>query len=369
MRVAVYNVENMFERPAAMNLTNWDAGRPVLEDFSELCHLIEKPAYTAADKDRIIEIMDEHRGLLSHRVSRFLRLREYRGKLTKKVGGEHQVVPNGRAEWIGWFELVEESVKATAIANTARIVRDVAADVFCFVEADDRIALKRFNSDILPAVGGAAFDQVMLIDGNDARGIDVGIATRRDFPIRSIVSHVHDQDDAGTVFSRDCAEYLVRMPGGEHMLLLVNHFKSKGYGSSASSNKKRTRQAARVRAIYDERRDEGHTLIAVLGDLNDVPDSDPLKPLVADGSDLVDVMAHPTFEPDGRPGTHGNGTKGAKLDYILMSAPLADRVTRAGIDRRGIFAGANGTLFPHLPEIKTRLDSASDHAALWIDVG
>jgi endonuclease/exonuclease/phosphatase family metal-dependent hydrolase len=367
MRIATYNVENMFERPAAMNLPEWEDGRPVLEDFAELSNLIAKTIYTPEDKERILEIMSGYPGLLPNRVSGFLRLREYRNKLTKKIANKHQVAVNGRDDWIGWFELVEEPVKAAAIDNTGRIVREVAADILCIVEADDRTALRRFNTEILPRVDATPYDHVMLIDGNDDRGIDVGLLTRESFPIKSMISHVHDRDDVGTIFSRDCAEYLIPLEGGEHLLLLVNHFKSKGFGSQTSSNKKRKRQATRVRDIYQARLAEGHDLIAVLGDLNDVPDSDPLAPLVADGSDLTDVMVHAAFTSDGRPGTHGNGTKSGKLDYILMSPALSGRVTAAGIERRGVWGGVNGTLFPHLPEMLTRKDSASDHAALWVE--
>ena len=50
-----------------------------------------------------------------------------------------------------------------------------------------------------------------------------------------------------------------------------------------------------------------------------------------------------------------------------MSPALAARVTHAGIERRGVFGGQNGTLFPHLPEITTAVEAASDHAALFID--
>jgi endonuclease/exonuclease/phosphatase family metal-dependent hydrolase len=185
--------------------------------------------------------------------------------------------------------------------------------------------------------------------------------------IQSIVSHVDDTDAAGVIYSRDCAEYHMTLPAGERLVLLVNHFKSKGFGSQASSNAKRKRQATRTRAIYEQRKADGHTLLAVVGDLNDTPDSTPLGPLVANGSDLVDVMVHGTFVSDGRPGTHGNGTKSGKLDYVLMSPALAARVTNAGIERRGVFGGQNGTLFPHLPEITTAVEAASDHAALFID--
>jgi hypothetical protein len=86
-----------------------------------------------------------------------------------------------------------------------------------------------------------------------------------------------------------------------------------------------------------------------------------------DGSDLVDVMVHPAFVGDGRPGTFGNGTASSKLDYILMSPALAARVTAGGVERRGVWGGKNGTLFPHLPEITKAIEAASDHAALFVD--
>jgi endonuclease/exonuclease/phosphatase family metal-dependent hydrolase len=177
---------------------------------------------------------------------------------------------------------------------------------------------------------------------------------------------VDDPDGSNKVFSRDCAEYTIKTPGGKTLLVMVNHFKSKGYGSQAQSNAKRTKQAQRVREIYDERIGQGYNYVAIAGDLNDTPDSSPLAPLLADGA-LVDVMAHARFAGDGRLGTHGNGTKSGKIDYILMSPKLASRVQAAGIERRGVWGGQNGTLFPHFDEIKTAKDAASDHAALWVD--
>jgi hypothetical protein len=106
----------------------------------------------------------------------------------------------------------------------------------------------------------------------------------------------------------------------------------------------------------------------VLGDLNEIPDASPMDPLIRQGSQLTDVMVHPKFVGDGRPGTHGNGTKSSKLDYILMSPKLSDKVTAAGVERKGVWGGKNGTLFPHLPTMKSAVDAASDHAALFIEV-
>jgi hypothetical protein len=51
-----------------------------------------------------------------------------------------------------------------------------------------------------------------------------------------------------------------------------------------------------------------------------------------------------------------------------MSPKLAETVKKAGIERRGVWGGTNGTLFPHFPEIKESKDAASDHAALWVEL-
>jgi exonuclease III len=75
-------------------------------------------------------------------------------------------------------------------------------------------------------------------------------------------------------------------------------------------------------------------------------------------------MHHPNFSGDGRDGKYGNGTKDHKIDYILISPQLASRVRVCGIDRRGVWGGKYGDLFPHFPEIKTGKDATSDHAAL-----
>lgn len=141
----------------------------------------------------------------------------------------------------------------------------------------------------------------------------------------------------------------------------------KGYGKPEESNAKRKRQATRVREIYEERLAEGYEYIAIAGDLNENPDKDPLKPLLGANSNLTDVMSHDKFISDGRPGTFLNGNASDKLDYILMSPKLSKRVQKCGIERRGVWGGKNGTLFPHLPQVESSKDAASDHAALWVD--
>ncbi|MDD5222451.1 MAG: endonuclease/exonuclease/phosphatase family protein [bacterium] len=369
MRLATFNVENMFERAKALNLGSWTEGKTVLEDFNRLNTLIQESVYTEEIKAELLDIMKRHKGLIKDGNSEFLRLRDVRGKfLYRPKNGPVEIGAGGRNDWIGWFDLEREPVKETATENTARIIGMLNADILCVVEAEDRIGLKRFNDAVIQKVGANSFGSVMLIDGNDDRGIDVGIMVRSEFEIALMKSHVDDKDTKGTIFSRDCAEYEVKTAQGNKLLLLINHFKSKGYGRSDESAAKRLRQATRVRQIYDERIAEGYKYIAIAGDLNEMPDESPMDPLLRKGSDLTDIMTHPKFIGDGRPGTHGNGTKSAKLDYILMSPKLSEKVTNGGLERRGVWGGKNGTLFPHIPTIEMEMDAASDHAALWAEI-
>jgi endonuclease/exonuclease/phosphatase family metal-dependent hydrolase len=221
---------------------------------------------------------------------------------------------------------------------------------------------------VLPEVEGEPFDHVMLVDGNDGRGIDVGLLTRADYPILSIRSHVDDRDADGLIFSRDCAEYEIGIPGGQRLWVLINHLKSKGYGTQAGNDAKRLRQTRRIREIYDAHLDAGDTWVAVVGDLNEIPDKAPMDPLLREGSTLKDISSHPTYVNGGRVGTHGNCAPSAKLDYILLSPDLYSKVKSAGIERRGMWGGVNGTLWPHFPEVTSAKEAASDHAALWVDL-
>ncbi|HEX2137100.1 MAG TPA: endonuclease/exonuclease/phosphatase family protein [Microvirga sp.] len=379
MRIAAFNVENLFERARVLNQdqwledpdaasSRWSAGREVLESYSKLNALLRKAVYRAADKAAIVEHL-RCLGLGRSDETEFVILRRNRGALLKRSrSGGIEVVADGREDWIGWLELKKEPVDEVATQNTARVLRDVNADVVVVVEAEHRISLCRFNEQVLEQVGGQPYDHIMLIDGNDERGIDVGLMTRSAAVIESVRSHVDDRGDKGPIFSRDCPEFHLRLPTGEQLIVLANHLKSKGYGSAAQSNARRRLQAARVREIDEQLRRTGAEHVVVAGDLNDTPGSAPLAPLLGDGSDLRDVSEHPSFQSDGRPGTYANGTRSDKIDYVLLSPALFAKVKSGGVHRRGVWGGKRGNLWPIYPEIKHPHQAASDHAAIWADV-
>jgi endonuclease/exonuclease/phosphatase family metal-dependent hydrolase len=367
MRLAVYNVENLFDRAKAMNLGDWESGRAVLEQFAELNKLLGQVEYSDEDRQRMVELMFEL-GLEGSDTGPFVLLRRNRGKLLKRPrSGGIEIIADGRADWAGSLELRYEPINEVSMRNTARVLIDLDADVLGVIEAESRPVLSAFNREVLPALDGTPYRHVMLIDGNDERGIDVGIMTGPNYPVGLMRSHADEwQSNGEPLFSRDCPEFEIATPSGK-LVVLVNHLKSKGYGSPAVSSRKRKAQATRIAEIYRELVAAGTEYVAVIGDLNDTPDSDPLRPLLAE-TDLRDVFEFEDFDTGGYPGTYGGSTASNKIDYMLFSPALFDRITAGGVFRRGMWPGVRPRKWDAYPEITREVEAASDHAALWADL-
>jgi endonuclease/exonuclease/phosphatase family metal-dependent hydrolase len=369
MRIATYNVENLFTRAKALNLDSWTEGRPILENYAELNKLFEEPVYSPDIKARILALLKGF-GLEKVNEGKFVFLRVNRGDLVKRSRFTGtSIVASGRGDWTGWLELKTEIINETATRNTAQVIRDIDPDVLGVVECEGRNALLQFSNTLLPAVGATPFDTAMLIDGNDERGIDVGLMAKRGYVINWMKSHVDDTEEGSRhhIFSRDCPEYGIFTPAGNMVWVLVNHFKSKGYGGQDASDRKRTIQARQVRQIIARLATEGAALIAVMGDLNDTPDSDSLAPLLQD-SGFRDVSEHSAYQTDGHPGTYQRGGAKDKIDYILLSPALYERVQQGGIWRKGVWGPNKHPSWEIYPEMTTSYHAASDHAALWVDV-
>lgn len=376
MRVAALNVENLFDRVRAFNedTTQSDV---VLDAHAKLNKLYEKAAYTASDKAKMLQLMDDL-GILKDDDGPFVLLRKIRGQLiTRPRTGQPSIVANGRDDWVGSCELKTASINETAILNTARVIRDVDADVLAVVEVENRPVLKEFNDKVLshPPVGGTAYAHLMVIDGNDPRGIDVGLMTKQNFEIFGMYSHVHDlKPDGHPIYSRDCPEFEVLTPNGEQLWVVPNHFKSKFGGNNPASKAKRLAQSVRTAEIYQSLIADGFHNVVVLGDLNDKPTSAELAPLL--NTDLKDVSEHPNFvdfEFNANNGNRGIGTFGLgndkdKIDYLLLSPSLFGLVTNAGLFRKGAWPGSSPKRWATYPELERKVHVASDHHAIFVDL-
>src|SRR5215218_4206318 len=58
MKLASYNVENLFQRAHAMNLDTQAEGRAALRMHAQLNGILNKIHYTTADKEKIVSLME-----------------------------------------------------------------------------------------------------------------------------------------------------------------------------------------------------------------------------------------------------------------------------------------------------------------------
>jgi endonuclease/exonuclease/phosphatase family metal-dependent hydrolase len=380
IRIASFNVENLFQRSKALNGDTWDVGQPILAAYREVNELFAADPYTPATRDRIRDLLvaldiyyvNTH-GAVRRRLTKdpkWAWLRKSRGDFDREprdATESVEIVATGRGDWIGWVELAKQPVDELATRMTARVIREIGADVMGVIEAEDRPALTRFNRELLDG----HFRHVMLVDGNDDRGIDVGIMTREGFRIGSIHSSVDALDAGGKpVFDRDCARYEVLTPGGAPVHVLLNHFKSQSGGGGG----RRKLQAAEVRKIANALT-AASLHVVVAGDLNEGPAAEDsfaenLQPLIEGDSPLVPCYALPGFNVGPRPGTFDACGIRNRLDYVLISRSLQPHFRSGGIFRKGLWGSrvTRPTAWDTYPEMTRASESASDHAAVFVDL-
>ena len=370
-RVASFNCENLFSRAKALNLSDPRVGDQVLGYIKELDSLLRKSAYSNTDKNRILQLF---RGIDvdgdGNRMNDYIEIREDQGKLWQRSGfAIVGVKASGKGDWNGAIEHKRAEASDLARENTVKVIKAVKADVACVVEVEDRPMLHAFNRGLL---GTRKFDYSMVIDGNDTRGIDVGLLSN--FPIHGIWTHIFDGTARSRTFSRDCLELEVELPNGEMMYILCNHLKSRGYGTQTENDARRERQAKALKEILGKY-NLSTEWVVVAGDMNDSPSRPPrvLRHFL-DLPNLFDVLAlqFPN-NVDARWTYHFNGFE--QIDYILVSKPLKQRFVAAGVERRGIHklktltenAGGGIPIETEFPTVTHWTNAASDHGAVWAE--
>jgi endonuclease/exonuclease/phosphatase family metal-dependent hydrolase len=343
--IATFNAENLFSRA---KIFDDEESSKLLKQVEELSAELRKPEF---DKERIRELSEDPK------LKAYIRIVSLRGSWSsKKI--------KGAADWLGWVEFIRERVDDVAIQNTARVIADVGADIFCLCEIENRLVLKSFYEKLLKSYLEARkhelYRHILLIDGNDERGIDVALMSR--FPIGTIRTHLDDrtiyQKRETHLFSRDCLEVEVVLPNGERVLVLVNHLKSQmaSKGDERSSERRRG-QAEALREIVIERRKD-FPLLIVAGDLNSPPDDSSVEPIVVK-SKLFNVNERLGPAYGDRRGTFGTGKQ--QLDYLLVSEPLENRLLDVQLERRGVWAPKT---FEHYDTVTRAVEAASDHHAV-----
>jgi predicted extracellular nuclease len=277
-------------------------------------------------------------------------------------------------------ELVTYTTTKTQRANTALAILESQPDILIVNEIENLYTLRNFNAEFLKNY----FDRMLAIDGNDPRGIDVGILIRKGCTaqVTGVRTHVDDRSDtskpvtrksvanfgyqvSNAIFSRDCLEADVRV-GGQTLTLMANHLKAQD-SKPAVSRLRRQKQAERVADLVTAAVTTGRKPI-VLGDLN----TDPVK-TPADKS-IAPLLKHPELQDpfagatkDERWTHYYDSGRGSvsRLDYILPHKSLT--VTGRSVMRKGLSRKAERfhTEKP-FPTIEGDHTEASDHCPVSV---
>ena len=375
IRIATYNVENLFRRAAILNLQDQARVDDLLDKVKRLQFLLSETTYTDPLKDEVFNI--------THELLKYVDLRKDAGTLGdwkregERTGFRINKSCKGRADWLGELTFKAQDFSDEQRKNTGRVIKSLDADILCLVEVEGMAVLKAFNSQVLDT---KKFAQYTMIDSpNDPRGIDLACLTRH--KIVALKTHVFDAGKKfNPVFSRDCLEVAIDVGAAEPVFVLCNHFKSQGGRTQQERDNaaaKRLDQSTRVAEIlagYDLQRQN----VVVLGDLNE--DSSNAYGSLAPLFGVPDL--HPVIDPS-LPSEerftyyYGGAKKGERLtqlDYIFLSRPLAQAMTAHGIERRGIFdleritAKEGAPSQASFPDIDSWSLAASDHAAVWVEL-
>ncbi len=362
IRLATFNVENLFDRPEILNIKDQDKVKALLEKVAELQKLIKLETYSDADKAQIFALYME--------LNAYIDIQEDVGKLFKRsrvaiIG----VSASGAGSWYGGIVFKRAQFGDLQRTNTAKMLKKIDADIQCLIEVEGNQALESFNSKML----NRRFKQHLSIDSPiDPRGIDIGLYLRKP-TLGRIRTNAFDRVGTKQVWSRDCLEVECILESGRSLFLLMNHFKSKFGGDTPATLAKRKGQSDRLLAIAGERYDPAKDLYAVVGDLNDTPESAAIAPLMQ-SSLFTDV-----FEVTGLPQSdrwtyyyHPNtvAKRRSQIDYVFVSPKLAPLVKSVDVMRRGMTAVAEGRI-PELqpyPDFGSFRTAASDHAAIVVDL-
>ena len=250
-------------------------------------------------------------------------------------------------------ELLSSSQVSVKLSALGKALRLLDADVLALQEVENVNILERLVAAELADMG---YVEVRLLEGNDPRGIDVALLSR--LPVKRLTSHRGDSfpgaeaaDTERYWFSRDCLEAVVEPRSGLKLTLLINHLRANDWNDKATADRVRRAQAKRVRGIADATLDwEPGAKLAVLGDMNDAPESQVVALIKAGEVPLVGIL-------EGTKGSSRYTYSDAKsqLDYIFVApgllADLKPNSARARHD--AAFAGASDH-FPVVVDFELR---------------
>ena len=232
---------------------------------------------------------------------------------------------------------------AEAKTKVCDVICSMNPDVIALEEMGTTNALFELRSSL--KAKGLDFPYWEHITGEDTN-IHVAVLSR--FPIIARHPHTSDEfllDGRRVRVSRGFAELEIQPAPGFTFTLIAAHLKSRLPDSGFDPNEQRYEEAKVLRRIIDAHlKADPDARLVVLGDFNDVKDSDSLREIIGRGKfKLTDTRPAerngdnvpsepPYFEPRNVTWTYfyGKDDTYSRIDYILLSSEMARKLLKNG---------------------------------------
>ena len=204
------------------------------------------------------------------------------------------------------------------LEDLSRTIHAIDADVLALEEVENRGYLERFCDAFLSDMG---YREVVHFEGNDARGIDVCVLSRLPVGVVRSYRHVSFPGHNGKPrrMERDLLSVTIEPAGGKPFEVWAVHLKS-NFGGREHAEPIRIAEAKALRNWLDAAFDKKpQSRILVLGDFNDVWDSQTLKTIVGSGSTQ---LACPFNDAKPETATYNKAPYRSMIDFVLMSPAM-----------------------------------------------
>jgi len=282
---------------------------------------------------------------------------------------------NSLKDFNGWVTFQTIPVDPVATQNKARVIAEVNADILLLQEVEDRNSLSEFNNQFLPEFNGVPYRELLVLQGNDGRGQEIGMLTKNGFQIQEVRTYSNELDDNGKpVFDKNLLKYEITTPSKNKICLLAVHLLEQGKDKE-NYDALRFRQAHRVAEIYQQLRSQGQEHVIVAGTLNAVSYCFSLAPLLQK-TDLKDISKHPSFnvavEKEKDAGylhlkAYKMGLNIKQKDYLLLSPGMFNRVKNGGLNRKATWP-KRASQWKVYNIIKNEKQAASEHPVVWGEI-
>lgn len=369
MKIATFNIENIFHRDD--HLIKKTISHSLMSWMSELEDLLRKNTRVEHDYARMREL-SFLLGFHKAAVEPYVVMRRKAGQLfIQKRNKCFDYRATEGTNWSGWLKLRSRPISEVAIQSKARVITDLNPDIVVLQEVEDRHSLIEFNKHYLPEQ--VRYEEVIVVPGNDDRGLDLGIMLKGGYSVKSIVSHSNESWKGEKLFDKDFQEYEITDSRGRPLTILSAHLCESG-GEKPFTDERRKQQSQRIAEVYKELLERGKSTV-VMGTFNVPSYCNSIFPLLQE-VEVEQITRHPSFRVDSDAGldalyhslgAYRVGVNLKQKDYLLLSPDLFRRVRNSGLNRKGVWPEKK-TQFRTYSTLTLEGHQASSHPLIWVDL-